>query len=220
MIEPEDEYSVLFHVSVSDVQPHIDHASRALATRRRHAVTWTAATAGFLVGVLAVTLVALSSFGAPPSAAQALEAQRWSHPVQLDSNRLLIEPPSSGDHPGLTRDETLALLQASQGGQAGPSLTIVQARWGRVSVRDAQGALLAGFDRRSAWAVVFRVHDDTTACPTTSTPAGPTPDSGDYTGVQVFVVSGADAQLLYSQAGSWSCGLPAQPLAALPEDAS
>jgi hypothetical protein len=217
VIGPEDELGVMLHVSVSDVAPQIDHASRAFAARRRHAVTWTSATAGFIVGVLVVTFVALSSIGGPRTPAQVLAAQRWQHPVHLDANRLLIEPPAAGDHVTLTKDETLALLQSSQ---SGSTLSIIAARWGRVSVRDAQGSPIAGFDKQPAWTVVFRVRDNATTCPTTSTPADPQPSPGDYTGVQVFVLAGAGSRLLYSQTGSWSCGLPAQPLAQLPEDAS
>ncbi|MDX6255922.1 MAG: hypothetical protein QOJ11_2256 [Frankiales bacterium] len=217
MIGPEDELGVMLHVSVSDVQPQIDHASRALAARHRHLVTWTSATAGFLVGVLVVTFVAISSRGRRDTPAEVLAGQRWQHAVHLDANRLLIEPPVSGDHVSLTRDETIALLQSSERGTA---LSVVAARWGRVSVRDARGLPVAGFDRQPAWAVVYRVRDDATTCPTTSTPPDPQPDPGDYDGVQVFVVAGSDARLLYSQTGSWSCGLPAHPVAQLPEDPS
>jgi hypothetical protein len=95
----------------------------------------------------------------------------------------------------------------------------VAARWGRVSVRDARGVPIPGFDKQPAWAVVFRVRDDATTCPTTSTVADPQPAPGDYSGVQVFVVAGTDSKLLYSQTGSWSCGLPAAPVAQLPEAA-
>lgn len=217
MIGPEDELGVMLHVSVSDVQPQIDHASRAFATRHRHVVTWTSATAGFLVGVLVVTFAAVTSRGGHQTPAQVLAGQRWQHAVQLDANRLLIEPPVGGDTVSLTKDETLALLQSTHSGSV---LSVVAARWGRVSVRDARGVLVAGFDKQPAWAVVFRIKDDTTTCPTTSTPVEQRPDPGDYTGVQVFVVAATDARLTYSQTGSWSCGLPAAPVAQLPEDPS
>jgi hypothetical protein len=217
VIGPEDELGVMLHVSVSDVQPQIDHASRALAARHRHVITWTSATAGFVVGVLVVTFVAISARGGRQTPAQVLAGQRWQHAVHLDANRLLIEPPADGDHVSLTRDETIALLQSSESGSV---LSVVAARWGRVSIRDARGLPIAGFDRTPAWAVVFRVRDDATTCPTTSAPPDPQADPGDYTGVQVFVVSGSDTRLLYSQTGSWSCGLPAQPVAQLPEDPS
>jgi hypothetical protein len=217
VIGPEDELGVLLHVSVSDVQPQIDHAARALVSRHRHVVTWTSATAGFVVGVLVVTFAAISSRGGGETPAQVLAGQRWQHAVHLDANRLLIEPPGDNDHVSLTRDETIALLQSSQ---SGTPLSVVAARWGRVSVKDAHGAPVPGFDKQSAWAVVFRVRDDATTCPTVSTPADPQPDTGDYSGVQVFVVAGSDARLLYSQTGAWSCGLPAHPVAQLPEDPS
>jgi hypothetical protein len=217
VIGPEDELGVMLHVSVSDVQPQIDHASRALAARHRHMVTWTSATAGFVVGVLVVTFVAVTSHGGQQTPAKVLASQRWSHAVHLDANRLLIEPPAAGDTVSLTRDETLALLQSTRSGSV---LSVVAARWGRVSVRDARGVLVVGFDRQPAWAVVFRIKDDTTTCPTTSTPADQRVDPGDYSGVQVFVVAATDARLTYSQSGSWSCGLPAQPVAQLPEDPS
>lgn len=217
MIGPEDELGVMLHVSVSDVQPQVDHASRALAARHRHVVTWTSATAGFLVGVLVVTFVAISSRGGQRTPAQVLAGQRWQHAVQLDSQRLLIEPPASGDTVSLTKAETLALLQSTHSGSV---LSVVEARWGRVSVRDARGQVIAGFDKQPAWAVVFRVKDDATTCPTSTAPTVQTSDPGDYRGVQVFVVASNGARLLYSQTGSWSCGLPAQPVAQLPEDAS
>ncbi|MDX6245454.1 MAG: hypothetical protein QOE76_3177 [Frankiales bacterium] len=217
MIGPEDELGVMLHVSVSDVQPQVDHASRALAARHRHVITWTSATTGFLVGVLVVTFAAVSSRSRQQTPAQLLAGQRWQHAVHLDGNRLLIEPPGAGDTVSLTRDETLALLQSTHSGTA---LSVVTARWGRVSVRDARGVVVTGFDRQPAWAVVFRIKDDTTTCPTTSAPVEQGPDPGDYTGVQVFVVAATDARLLYSQSGSWSCGLPAAPVAQLPEDPS
>jgi hypothetical protein len=213
-MEPEDELGVLFHVSVSDVQPQVDHASRALAARHRHRVTWTSASAGFVVGVLVVTFVALSSLGRPDTPAQQLANERWKHAVHLDANRLLIEPPGAGDHVTLTRDETVAMLQSSRSGQ----LSLVAAGWGGVSVRDARGVPIPGFDKRPAWAVVFRVRDDATTCPTTSMPLDPQPTPGDYSGVQVFVVAGSQSRLFYSQSGSWSCGLPSAPVAQLPED--
>lgn len=217
MIGPEDELGVMLHVAVSDVAPQVDHASRALAARHRHVITWTSATAGFLVGVLVVTFVALTSHGGQQTPAQVLAGQRWQHAVHLDANRLLIEPPAAGDTVNLTRDETLALLQSTHSGSV---LSVVAARWGRVSVRDARGVPVAGFDKQPAWAVVFRIKDDTTTCPTASTPGEQGAAPGDYTGVQVFVVAAGNARLIYSQSGSWSCGLPAQPVAQLPEDAS
>ena len=98
-------------------------------------------------------------------------------------------------------------------------VAVVASRWGRVTVTGQGGRPVDGFADQVAWATVFRVRDDDQSCPGAPSTGTSTAPPGDFAETQVLVVRADGEQVLYSQPGSWSCGLPVQPVAKIPEAA-
>jgi len=210
-MSPEDRLGVLMAVSVSDVQPHVDHAARALSAHRRRRVTWQYASAGFAVGVALVALVATQLLGWRHRASDPA-ADVWRNVVSLDGGHLTLTPPPPSEQPPVTREEAMAAFAADP---HSADTVVVAAHWGLTTVRTQDGVRLATFDQRASWAIVFRVKTPNVTCPPPA--SRPTAGSGDYSDVQVFVVASNGQHALYSQPGSWSCGLPTRPVTKLPE---
>jgi hypothetical protein len=210
----ENELGVLLHVSVSDVVPHNDHAARALAARRRRRISRSVSAAAVCASLAAVALLASSVVRRGDS--QSAASARWQRAVTLDGGRLRLAPPAVGDVAPVTRQEALAVLHRTN---QGADVTIVASRWGRVTVTGQDGRAVDGFADRVAWTTVFRLRSDDHSCPGAPSAGSPVVEPGDFAQTQVLVVRADGAQVLYSQPGSWSCGLPVQPVAKIPEAA-
>ena len=198
-------------VSVSDVQPHVDHAARALSAHRRRHVTWRYASVGFAVGVALLAVVATQVLGWRHRASDPA-TDVWRTVVTLDGGHLTLSPPPQHSQPPVTREDAMAAFVAEP---HSADTIVVAAHWGLTTVRTQDGTRLATFDQRPSWAIVFRVKAPTVTCPAPA--ARPSVGSGDYSDVQVFVVASNGQHALYSQPGSWSCGLPSRPVTKLPE---
>lgn len=209
----ESELGVLLHVSVSDVVPQNDHAGRALNARRGRVVrrrlsvlTATAVTAA--ASILAVQAVEHRN------TTRTEAAMRWQRPMTLDGGRFRVQPAAADDVMPVTEAEVRALLHRSL---PGATVTVVATRWGRVTVTGQDGKPVNGLKDTVAWAAVFRVDDQGSTCPGVRKSDVSRIDPGDYAETQVLVVTADGARALYSQAGSWLCGLPIQPVAKIPE---
>lgn len=211
------ELTLLLHSAVANVLPQSDHAQRALNARRRRTVTITSWALGALVGAAAVGIGFLT---VPSYRAQqrrdAAAAQRWERSVTLDGGRVDIRPPQATDTMSLTKAEAEDQF-ARKASRQTPAPKMIAARWGRVTVLGSDGRPIPGFDAKPAWALIYRSGAAAAgSCPAeTATAARPRP--GDYSGVQVFAIAADGSQVQYSQPGSWVCGLPATPIARVPE---
>ena len=210
-MSPEDRISVLMRVSISDVHPHIDHAARALSSRRRRRVTRQYAAASLVVAVGLLAVIATQLFGRSHRASDPA-ADIWPHVVTLDGGHLTLAPPPQDAQPPVTREEAISAFLADP---KSANTVVVATHWGLTTIRTQEGKNLAAFDHRPSWAIVFRVKAPTVTCPAPA--ARPSIGSGDYSDAQVFVVGSNGQHALYSQPGSWSCGLPARPVTKLPE---
>jgi hypothetical protein len=134
------------------------------------------------------------------------------------ANRILVNLTVDGGRSRSRRPGREALAVLHRTGQ-GARVAVVASRWGRVTVTGQGGRPVDGFADQVAWATVFRVRDDDQSCPGAPSTGTSTAPPGDFAETQVLVVRADGEQVLYSQPGSWSCGLPVQPVAKIPEAA-